>query len=90
MLSVTERAKCKLKKLLSDKTDMPQGRLRLIDRGQGELGFGIDIEMPHDYAVEYEGSNLLVVDPELANRVKGAILDVNDTPGVAEWVISGI
>jgi hypothetical protein len=66
---------------------MPQGRLRLIDRGQGRLGLDIDIEMPHDYSVEYEGSNLIVVEPELADRVKGFILDLDDTSGMANFVI---
>jgi len=61
-----------------------------MDRGQGNLGLGIDIEMPGDYTVEYEGSNLMVVSPELADRVKGVILDVDDTSDVAELVISGM
>ena len=90
MIDITERAKRELKRILSDNVDMPQGRLRLIDRGQGKLGLGIDIEMRSDYVVEYDGSHLLVVEPTLATRLKGIILDIDDTSGVGELVISGM
>lgn len=90
MITVTERAKRILKKMLLAKVDMPQGRLRLMDRGQGKLGLDLDIEKPHDYTVEYEGSNLLVVEPELAERIQDVTLDIDDTSGEAELVISGI
>ena len=48
MVNVTERAKQELKTLLSKKVDWPQACLRLMDRGEGILGLGIDIEQPGD------------------------------------------
>ncbi|MFC1993390.1 hypothetical protein ACFLV3_06275 [Chloroflexota bacterium] len=78
MINVTERARQELKRLLTAHTDMPQGRLRLMDGSEEELGIGIDIEMPGDEVVEHEGSGLLVVEHELAARLEGIILDIED------------
>ncbi|MFC1957993.1 hypothetical protein ACFLVQ_00290 [Chloroflexota bacterium] len=87
MINISERAKQELRKLLSQKVDWPEARLRLMDRGQGILGLGIDIELPGDRVVEYQGVSVLNVEPGLAARVKGVTLDVDDTPQGAELVI---
>ena len=89
VIDVTERAKQELKRLLYQKVDWPQARLRLMDRGQGKLGLGIDIELPGDQLVEYEGSAVLIVEPELAANLIGVTIDVDDTPERAELVIYG-
>ena len=87
MINVTERARQELKRLLDVCTDMPQGRLRLMDRGQGDLGLGLDIEMPGDDFVRHDGSTILVVEHGLAESVKGLILDVEDNTEGSELVI---
>ena len=87
MINVTERAKQELKRLLYQKVDWPEARLRLMDRGQGILGLGLDIELPGDQIVEYHGIEVLNVEPELAAKIKGITLDVDDTPQGAELVI---
>ena len=46
MINITARAKQALQKLLTANVDLAEGRLRLVDRGQGKLGLGVDIEMP--------------------------------------------
>ena len=89
MINVTEKAKKELQKLLDTKVDWPGAILRLMDRGQGKLGLGIDVEAQGDIVVEHEGNKLLVVDPELAGSIKGITLDVDDTPNGSELVISG-
>jgi len=88
MITVTERAKQELKKILFAKVDWPEARLRLMDRGQGNLGLGVDIEATGDVAVEYEGTKVLIVEPELATKLKKIILDVDDTGEGAELVIA--
>jgi Fe-S cluster assembly iron-binding protein IscA len=88
MINITERAKRELKRLLDAKVDWPGARLRLMDRGQGKLGLGIDIEAPGDQIIEYEGTRLLIIEPELANNPKVITLDVDDTPEGVELVIS--
>ena len=87
MIGVTDRAKQELLKILFDKVDMPQARLRLTSGDQGELGLGIDIEMPGDEILEYEGSRLLVVEQNLAASLHGVVLDVDDTPVGPQLVI---
>ena len=87
MIDITERAKQELKKLLSLKVDWPQARLRIMDRGQGIIGLGIDIEAPGDHVVEYEGTRVLVVEPALANNLQGVTIDVDETPEGPELVI---
>ncbi len=88
MINVTEGARQELKRILFDNVDMPQARLRLLPRDQGELGLGIDIEMPGDELVEYDGSAVLVVEQGLASKLKGITLDVDDTPHGPELIIS--
>ena len=87
MINVTTRAKQTLKRLLATNVDLPQGRLRLMDRGQGKLGLGVDIEMPGDELVEYDGVTVLVVERGLATNLKGVILDVKDGGNGSELVI---
>ena len=78
MINVSERARQELKRILTSSVDNWYARLRLISRGQGRLGLGIDIEMPGDEVVEHEGSGLLVVEHELAASLEGVMLDVEN------------
>ena len=87
MINVTERAKQELKRLHDAYVDWPGGRLRVMDRGQGKLGLGIDLEEPDDQIVEYEGARLLTVEPGIAHRLRRVTIDVNDTPEGTELVI---
>jgi Fe-S cluster assembly iron-binding protein IscA len=87
MLNVTEQAKDELKKLLDAKVDWPGARLRLMDRGGGRLGLGIDIETPGDIILEHEGARLLLVEAGLASRLDGVTLDVDRGTSGAELVI---
>lgn len=87
MINVTEKAKPVLKRILTANVDMPQGRLRLMDRGQGKLGLGIDIEMPGDELVKHDGSTVLVVENGLATNLKGVTLDAEDRVKGSELVI---
>lgn len=87
MITVTERARQELKKILTTSVDMPQSRLRLLDRGQGNLGLGIDIEMPSDVLVDYDGSTVMVIEHGLATSLKGVTLDVDGTEEESEIVV---
>jgi len=89
MINVTERAKQELRELLSKKVNWPGAHFRLMDRGQGKLGLGIDMEARGDQSIEYEGVKVLIVEPGLASNLKGVTIDVDDTPAGSELVISG-
>ena len=87
MITVTEKAKEELKKLLDAKVDWPGARLRLLDRGEGRLGLGIDIEARNDQVVEYHGEKLLLVEEALACRLERVTLDVEGRENAPELVI---
>jgi Fe-S cluster assembly iron-binding protein IscA len=79
MIGVTNRAKHQLKKILSDKVDTPQARIRLVHRGEGKIGLGIDVEKPNDQIIEFGGSKVLIIEQSLADRLTGITLDVEET-----------
>ena len=87
MINITERAKQILKKILTAHVDLPQGCLRLMDRGKGKLGLGIDIKTPDDELVKYDGSTVLVIERGLAANLKGVTLDVEDSVKGSELII---
>jgi Fe-S cluster assembly iron-binding protein IscA len=87
MIGVTERAKEELKALLTSNVDNSQACLRIKANEEGKLGVGIDIEMPGDKAIEYEGSTLLVVEQELADSLHNLVIDVDDTDEGSQLVI---
>lgn len=87
MIDVTESAKAELKKLLASSVDWPGARLRLMDRGQGRLGLGVDIESENDRVVEYGGDVLLLVEDGLASRLGGLTIDVDAAEEGVELVI---
>jgi Fe-S cluster assembly iron-binding protein IscA len=87
MIDITERAKKEMKRILTDNVDHPSARLRLKTNDQGQLGLGIDIEMPDDRIVEYEGSGLLLVEPELSDSLEGVAIDVEDSDEGSQLVI---
>lgn len=87
MIGVTEEAKKEMNKVLADKVDHPEACLRLRVDDNGNLGLGIDIERPEDKVVEYQGSALLVVEPELADSLKNVAIDVEDSDDGNQLVI---
>jgi len=79
MIIITGKARQELGRILYSTVDIPQARLRLIDRGEEELGLGIDIEMPGDKLVMHNGLTILVIEHELAEKLKGITIDVENT-----------
>ncbi|MFC2041491.1 hypothetical protein ACFLTY_04135 [Chloroflexota bacterium] len=87
MVNVTKRARQELKRILTVAVDMPQARLRLIDRGRGKLGLGIDVEMPGDKLIDHDGLTVLVIEPEFASSLTGVTIDVDNTSDGVELVV---
>ena len=90
MLTITESARQELKKILTSSVDNSYALLRLMDRGQGRLGLGIDIELPGDEVIEHEGSALLLVEHKLATSLKGVTIDTDDTTEGTQIVIHNV
>ena len=80
MLTVTEGAKQHLKKALLAGTDDPDLGIRLTVDVSGEYGVTLDRGAPDDYVVEHEGSKVLLVGHEVAERLAELTLDTHDTP----------
>ena len=80
MIEVTERAKVELKKILNNTVDNPMAGLRLVTNEQGQIGLGVDIEMPDDKTVEHEGSKVLLVQKDLAGKLESLVIDAEDSP----------
>ena len=87
MVDVTERARKELKRILTSTVDNSYALLRLVASGQGKLGLGIDIELPGDEVLEHQGSGLLLVEHELAARLEGIAIDVDETEEGTQIVI---
>ncbi len=87
MIDVTERAKKELKDILTQNVEHPEACLRLRTNEQGQLGLGIDIAMPGDEVVEYEGSKLLLVESELAGSLENLAIDVEECAEGSQLVI---
>jgi len=80
MLTVTEGAKQHLKKVLLTHTDDPELGVRLKVDESGEYGLTLDREAEGDQLVEHEGSKVLLVAHEVAERLAELTLDTEDTP----------
>ena len=86
MLTVTQRAKEELKRILSAKVDNPQAGVRLSASGPNKFSLGIDVEMPGDQVVKHKGSKVLLVEHEIATRLEGQTLDFTGTAEGAKFV----
>ena len=88
LINVTDNALEEMGRLLAAKVDWPGACLRVLDRGDGKYGLGIDIRKPEDKYIDYENMVLLVVEPELADSLSHIVLDVDETPDGRVLVIS--
>ena len=66
--------------MLLNKVEHPLARLRLTSAGEGEIGLGIDVELPSDKTVDCEWVTVLLVKQKLAPTLKGIAIDVDDIP----------
>lgn len=80
MIAISDGAKKELKKLIAENATEAEMSLRLAASEDGHLGLVMDMEMPGDQVVEYEGKKVLLVEGDLASHLFGISLDVEDTP----------
>jgi len=78
MLNVTERARAKLKKLLTTESVDRSVALRLGETMSGKLGVFADRERPDDQVVEHEGTAVLLIGREIAENVEGTTIDYEE------------
>jgi Fe-S cluster assembly iron-binding protein IscA len=78
MLNVTERARAKLKELLTTESADESVALRLGKTASGELRLFADRERPDDQVVEHEGTAVLLIGREIAENVEGTTIDFEE------------
>lgn len=91
MLTVTAQAKEKLKEALDQQED-PQMAIRIAPSEQqpGQLQLTPDSPKEEDHVVETdEGSELLVVAPDVATAVDGMVMDYQETPQGSSFTLTG-
>ena len=79
MLTVTARAKEKLKEMLESETDDPSVGLRLATASSGQFGIFPDRERDDDQIVEHEGSAVLMIGQQMANAIGDATIDYDES-----------
>ena len=87
MISVTDRARERLKTILMSKVDNPEAALRLTADAQGEFGLSVDVEAPGDRVIRHKGMKVLVVEGDLASQLEGVTMDVEYTPEGPELTV---
>ena len=83
MVTVTDRAKAELKRILETSNLDPGKLLRLatppVWTGEGDFGVVIDEEGDGDHAVNFQEFKVLLVDADLAQRLSTSVLDFKDS-----------
>ena len=78
-LTVTDDATTALKQVL-DNVDHEEGQvLRLVFDGEGELNLALDNQNDDDQVVAQEGDTIMVIEPDVSERLDGAVLDVKES-----------
>ena len=83
MLNVTERARARLKELLTTEiltTEIVDQSvaLRLGETASGDLGVFADRERPDDQVVEHDGTAVLLIGREIAENVEDTTIDCEE------------
>lgn len=84
MVTVTDRAKEELRRILETKSLEPGRCLRLavppVWTGGGDFGIVIDDETQDDYVASLQGTKVLLMDAGLMERLASAVLDFKESP----------
>jgi len=87
VVTVTERAKEKLKELLATETEDPSVGLRLETTSPGQLGIFPDRVRTDDQVVEHQGAAVLLVGQETAETVGETTIDYDESETGSRLVI---
>lgn len=79
IITVTERAKEKLKTMLIAAEAEPDEGLRLLPRPGGRFELMLDTELSGDLVVEYQGCKVLLIGIEYFKSLDGAVIDCHHT-----------
>jgi hypothetical protein len=86
-LTLTAKAIEKLAAALERARTKPDHVFRLVASSSGAFGMRLDQPMPEDVLLGHNGTPLLAVERELAERLADAALDVGRGDDEPEWVL---
>ena len=84
MLAVTNPALELLDSILESTSTAEEQRLRLVHRGEGELGLALDVERDGDQVVTREERPLLLIEPALSTALDSSTLDAEQDAAEAD------
>ena len=87
MINVTDRARDRLKQVRDETVERADAALRLGPTKQGELGVFADTAKDGDHVVEREGATVLLIDPDLAQKLAGATIDYEQNGDSARFTL---
>jgi len=79
MVNVTERAKDRLKELLTAKSDDPSVGFRLEQTRPGEFGVLPGRGRANDQVIEHQGAVVLLVGQEIAQTLEDTTIDYDES-----------
>jgi Fe-S cluster assembly iron-binding protein IscA len=79
MVLVTNRAAEVLRATLLKSDPEPGQTLRLVPRPEGHFRLRLDREREGDQVVKAAGEKILVMSPDAAEALSGAVIDIRDT-----------
>ena len=90
MVTVTERARQELRKVLEANIDEPDVCLRLVADADapGQFSLVADREREDDQVIEHAGDKVLLVGSELGDALEGATIDHGESAEGLRLVIS--
>ena len=84
MLTVTEKAKSELAKIVRNRDLSPSQILRLTIppkwTGEGDFGIVIDAPDSEDIVIKYDGLGILRLESDVASQLSKSMLDFKETP----------
>ena len=84
MLTVTEKAKSELAKIVTLRSLSPSQILRLTIppkwTGEGDFGIVVDAPDSDDVVITYSGMGVLSIETEVAGQLARSMLDFKETP----------
>lgn len=91
MVTITDRAKEELKRVLLTRRLEPGKLLRLAIppawTGEGDFGIVIDTEKEDDYAVKFDGEKVLLIEAGLMGHLESAVVDFKESPEGARFTV---
>jgi hypothetical protein len=81
MVLVTNRAADVLRSTLLKLDPEPGETLRLVPKPEGHFRLRLDRQRKDDHVVKAAGQKLLVMSPDAAEALSGAVIDTRDSDG---------